>query len=331
MTGLFPDGVPTAEAALRDLTSEKHRVRRAAAEALGDVSDDELVPRAREALIRATDDLRPEVRSAAVLSLGELGGKEAAEAITRCLDDGNSEVRQSAAVALGSAGDLSSVPALIKALEEGSADLRFQAATSLAEVDANAAREPLLARLQHEDDAEVVAACALALGAIGEHRAIEPLSALLDKHGRKTQFDVAYALADLGDERAAEPLASFLGDEIFGWDAIVAMEKLAPTLVSAPLAATFAGQARPNALTIRAAGAVLRLGEGTRAKPARDFLISGLGARKVEHRGLAIELLGELGSTWALEALAGFRGKWAARRLRDEIDAALSEIRDRDA
>jgi len=333
MTGYFPDRAPTVAAALRDIGSGRPAARCAAAQVLGDVRDSETAPEARAALVRACEDLSPEVRAAAALALAELGGDGAAAAIVRCLDDGNSEVRQSAAVALGALGDPSTVPALIEALASGPADLRFQAATSLAEIDPSSAREPLLAALD-DDDAEVLAAAAIALGAIGEQRARERLVALIPEHGPKTAFDLAYALADLGDARAASTLATYLGDDTFAWDAIVSLEKLGAAEAGGAeaarlLAEVLEGPTASPAMRARAAAAVLRL----RPSPAdgelaRRALIEGLRARKLEHRALAVELLGEVGGTWAREPLERLRQKWFSRALREEIDDALARLHD---
>ena len=334
MTGLFPDRSPSPEAALRDLKDGRPSARQAAAETLGDVRDPEMAPRARAALIRATDDLRPEVRATAALALGDIGGEEVAAALIRCLDDGNSEVRQSAAVALGSLGDKSAVSALIGALRDGPPDLRFQAATSLAELDPSSAREPLLAALE-DDDAEVIAAAALALGAIGEQRARDRLAELIPKHGPKTAFDLAYALADLGDVRAADTLGQYMADDSFGWDAIVSLEKLAETEAGRDHAERHLTELlqRKNLsppLGLRAAAVLLRHGSSAAsATHGRRTLLEGLRARKLEHRGLSIELLAEVGGPWAREPLERLRGRWSSRRLHDEIDDALAALSDR--
>jgi len=333
MTGYFPDRAPSFEAALRDISSARPASRCAAAQVLGDVRDDALAPRARSALVHASEDLTPEVRAAAVLALAEIGGDGALPAILRCLDDGSSEVRQSAAVALGTLGDLGAVPALIDALANGAPDLRFQAATSLAEIDPNAAREPLLAALD-DDDAEVLAAAALALGAIGEQRARDRIAALLAEHGPRTAFDLAYALADLGDVRATETLGGYLDDESFAWDAIVSLEKLgtseAGRIAAQPLLAELLERPKANpAIRVKAAAALLRLGPSPHQRDrARRALVDGLRARKLEHRALAVDLLGEVGGPWAREPLERLRERWFSRALRDEIGEALGRLSD---
>src|SRR4051794_19629575 len=70
---LFPSSTITLDAALRDLAQGSPKARTAAAHALGDVSEPTEKRRAVDALLRALDDDRPEVRGEACASLGELG------------------------------------------------------------------------------------------------------------------------------------------------------------------------------------------------------------------------------------------------------------------
>ena len=97
---LFPQITITTDAALRDLASDKPRVRAAAAVALGGV-EPERAAEAAGALIRAVDDGDFDVRASAILSLGELGDQRAVAPLVKRLDDGAPSVRQNAAIALG--------------------------------------------------------------------------------------------------------------------------------------------------------------------------------------------------------------------------------------
>ncbi|HEU4727992.1 MAG TPA: HEAT repeat domain-containing protein, partial [Kofleriaceae bacterium] len=101
MSFLFPSSTITFDAALRDLAQGSPKARAAAAHALGDVEDPTEKRRATEALSRAIDDDRPEVRAEACASLGELGDAAVLPLLIRRLDDGAPAVRQSAAIALG--------------------------------------------------------------------------------------------------------------------------------------------------------------------------------------------------------------------------------------
>jgi HEAT repeat protein len=143
-------------------------------------------------------------------------------------------------------------------------------------------------------------------------------------------FDLGYALADLGDERAVPILADYVRSSELGWDAIAALEKLAsPAAVETLATALPTNRANP-VLPLRAAAAILRLAPGaSTSDEARATLLAGLKARRIDHRGLAIQLLGEIGGDWALEPLDSLRKRWTSRRLRADIDEALGNLRDR--
>ncbi|MCG8417103.1 MAG: HEAT repeat domain-containing protein [Proteobacteria bacterium] len=359
MTYLLHSDTITFDAALRDIDSKNYRVRAQAAHALGHVVAADERKRAVSALIRVLGDVRPEVRSEAAIALGELETEAAVAPLIGRFGDAIPVVRQSAAIALGRLGFSSAFDAMARALAEGEPDLRFQAATSLAEIDAERAREPLLSALD-DSDGEVVAAAALSLGAIGERRAIDRLIALLDDWSRPaTRFDIAYALADLGDERAIEILAEFTDRDDTAWDAVEALEKISTggsaegrTRISEILADILAQRSAPRHVVLRAAAAILTM----RAEPtlaARKAFLAGLSARKLEHRGLAVQLLGDVfrprsqagasppaaGSPsatlsdgpvegeWAIAPLEALRKRRAGRRLADEIDQCLAQIR----
>lgn len=353
MTYQLRSSTITFEAALRDLQSRRDRVRAEAAHALGDASEPEDRARAVPALIAALDDPRPEVRTEAALSLGDLDSERAVEPLEQRLEDPVPAARQAAAIALGRLGAGAAFPALARALAEGPADLRFQAATSLAEIDPERAREPLLAALA-DSDGEVVGAAALALGAIGEAAAVAPLVALLDDWSRpQTRFDIGYALADLGDPRAVDVLGPLLEEERWAWDGIEALERLGHRLAAGPgdtgaallggdhadagaVCSAVAGYVAPllgrrflaPTIKLRAAGCALALDpDGPAVDRARAVLLAGLRARKPEQRGLAIDLLARVGGAWAVAPLEQLRARRGGKPFLEEIDAALHELR----
>lgn len=345
----------TFEAALRDLGSPRPAVRAQAAHALGDVTAPAERARAVRALIQALGDLRFEVRVEAALALGELGSEDAVSALVARFEDGAAAVRQAAIIALGRLGLASAFEPVARALAEGTPDVRFQAATSLAELDAARAAGPLLTALA-DSDGEVVGAVAVALGAIGERRAVAPLAALLDSWSRpETRFDIAYALADLGDVRAVDTLGGFADHKQLGWDAIEALEKLGTSLgtnlgtepgtddATDPSIATDAGAIRSAAADylvpllarrfldpmrkLRAAGALLALDpDHPGVDSARKLILAGLGARKREQVGLAVELLGRVGGDWARDPLTQLRGRRAGKPFHEEIDEVLARL-----
>lgn len=330
----------TFAAALRDLQSESDQTRAMAAHALGGVVEPEDRTRAVSALIDALDDAHPPVRSEAALALGDLESESAVEPLIARMTDDVPLVRQSAAVALGRLGFASSFDAMVETLQTGAPDVRFQAATSLAEIDPERAG-PHLLRALDDGDGEVVGAVAVTLGDIGERTAIEPLVAALE-HWRtaRTRFDIAYALAELGDERAVPVLADFVAHPELAWDAIASLQRTGHPDALPTLAALLERKRLHPSLQLRAAAAVLALGDSARADekkgatsgpsmPARRALLAGLRARKLEIRGLAVSLLADVGGPWALSDLRTLARKRAGRKLIDEIALAERRIGER--
>ena len=322
---LFPSSTITLEAALRDLASGSTKARVLAAHALGDLDDPTSRRRAAEALQRALEDDRPEVRAEACASLGGLADATAIPLLVRRLDDGVTVVRQNAAIALGAIGHPDGFAPLADALREGPADLRFQAATSLVEIDAKRAYEPLVASLEDRDP-QVVAAAALSLGAIGEREAIAHLLRHLDHVDDSTRFDVAYALAELGDASGRRILTMALADADRAWDAVAALATLrdADGLASA----LTMKKAAPES-TVLAAGSLLSLRPDD--QPACRVLLAALGARKVHVRGLAVEQLGKVGGDWAVIPLEKLARSGKGGDLLEPIAIALRAIEERRA
>jgi hypothetical protein len=77
---------------------------------------------------------------------------------------------------------------------------------------------------------------------------------------------------------------------------------------------------------IRAAGALVRIGNGRHAEAGKRVLAAGLGARKLELRGLAVEELARAGAAWAADLLKDLRARRKGRELIDAIDDALAQI-----
>jgi HEAT repeat protein len=328
---LFPSSTITIDAALRDLAQGSPKARAAAAHALGDVSDPIEKRRAVEALVRALDDDRFEVRAEACASLGDLGDASAMAVLIRRLDDGVPAVRQNAAIALGTLAHPDGFEPLAQVLKEGPADLRFQAATSLAEIDPARAFEPLVAALE-DGDPQVVAAAALSLGAIGDVRAIPLLVPKLDHRDAQTRFDVAYALAELGDPHGRDVLAAALSDLERAWDAVTALARLATTDDAEVLGRALISRHTPPEATVLAAGALLKIApNGAHHDAARRVLLAALGARKTHVRGIAVEQLGAIAGNWAIAPLEKLARNGKGTDLLDAIAAALRTIQERAA
>jgi HEAT repeat protein len=327
---LFPSSTITLDAALRDLAQGSPKARTAAAHALGDVADPTEKRRAVDALLRALDDDRLEVRAEACASLGDLGDVSVLPMLIRRLDDGSPPVRQNAAIALGTLAHADGFEPLAQALAEGPADLRFQAATSLAEIDQARAFDPLVAALGDRDP-QVVAAAALSLGAIGDPRAIPLLVERLGHGEASTRFDVAYALAELGDPRGRDVLVAAFADADRAWDAVNALTRLATADDAEALGRALTSKHTPPEATVLAAGAIFKIApHGAHHDAARRVLLAALSARKTHVRGIAVEQLGEIGGAWAIAPLEKLAKTSKGAELLEVIAAALRDIEARD-
>lgn len=326
MSFLFPSSTITFDAALRDIASGNAKSRAMAAHALGGVTGEVEKRRAVDALVRALDDDKPQVRAEACASLGELREPSALPGLIKRLDDGVAGVRQNAAIALGSIGHPDAFAPLADALRDGPADLRYQAATSLAEIDPAKALEPALAALDDKDP-QVAGAAALVLGAIGERDRARVLAALTGTlaHGEaNVRFDVAYALAELRDPAGKAELVAMIADAERAWDAVTALGWLraGDELRSAVLAKKV-----PQEAQVLAAGRLLAVEDDPHAQ---KLLLDALTARKVHVRGLAVEQLGDVGGTWARGPLERLARSGKGGELLEAIATAVRAISGRE-
>jgi HEAT repeat protein len=321
----FPSLTITFDAALRDIGSGSAKARAAAAHALGGVTGEVERRRAADALVRALDDDKPEVRAEACASLGELREAAAVGALVKRLDDGVAVVRQNAAIALGTIGHPDAFEPLVDALREGPADLRFQAATSLAEIDPARAIDPALAALE-DSDPQVVGAAALSLGAVGERereRVVAALASKLEHKDAGARFDVAYGLAELKDDRGRDVLGAAIADADRAWDAVTALGVLRAVT---ELRAAVVAKKIPQEAQVLAAGRLLAV----EADPlAQKLLLDALTTRKTHVRGLAVEQLGEVGGPWAQAPLERLARSGKGGELLEAIANALRAIQER--
>jgi HEAT repeat protein len=325
----FPSSTITFDAAMRDLGSGSPKARATAAHALGGVTDAVERRRAADALVRALDDDRPEVRAEACASLGELREAGALAPLLKRLTDGVANVRQNAAIALGTIGHPDAFQPLAEALRTGPADLRYQAATSLAEIDPVRALEPVLAALA-DADPQVVGAAALAAGAIGERERERVIAALVEKLEHRdagARFEVAYALAELKDARGRDVLAKRTDELAHAWDAVTALGWLGVVAVD-DLRATVANKKVPQEAHVLAAGRLVAVAPDDAA--GRKVLLDALTTRKPNVRGLAIEQLAAVGGEWAKEPLERLARSGKGGEHLEGIAAALRAIVDRE-
>jgi HEAT repeat protein len=131
------------------------------------------------ALAQALQDENKLVRKAAAEALGQIGDPRAVEALLASLRNDNwRRVREAAAEALGQIGDARAVEPLLAALRDADPSIKVAAAEALGQIGDEHAIAPLVLALQ--DGGWVVRkTAAAALGAIGDTRAIAPLVVVL--------------------------------------------------------------------------------------------------------------------------------------------------------
>ena len=306
------------EAALRDVSHESPQARVRAADALSKVGA-EVAERACPALRGLLSDDNPDVRYTAALALGELKDKQSVEALVDQVEgDGHPMPRQAAVIALGMIGDPRATKALTEALRSAPPDVRFQATTSLAQVNPKSAVGPLHRALKDEDP-EVRGSAIAALGDIGDPKVVDAVARLLDDPQPNICLEAAVALSRLGDRRGTGVLAEALTDRNHCYLAAEHLYLRPDAEAMAALELTLGRWLTPSLLRVWAAGALHKLGHAG----AKEQLLKLLGSRRSMVRGLAIEVLGELGEPWAHDALRELVQGPGGDRWKEEVEEAL--------
>lgn len=212
-----------------------NRANQKIASALGAMNDQEAIaPLIR--LMKVTKN--PYVKRAAIRSLGELGAKEAVAELLDILNDKDvhKTIRANAVFALGEIGDPKVVPNLVKALYQEKAF--FFAHANLALVKIGEPAVELLIQTMNgknkevnrilEGNVEVLkgaleANAAQVLGDIGSEKAVEPLSAMVEKVSKWDSDNklivmtrLISALGDIGYKGAVKPISKYLDTKF--WD-----------------------------------------------------------------------------------------------------------------
>ena len=146
--------------------------------------------------------------------------------LIRLLDHRNNDIRWRAADALGSLGEVASEP-LLKVLEYHKIHVRIGVIEALGEIKSPRSVEPLIHTLLTDESSEVRWVAALALGEIGDIRAIPPLLASLKDKDRYVRYGSARALKQLGWSPQTEPERAYYYLALQEWDSVKIMGKSA--------------------------------------------------------------------------------------------------------
>ena len=188
---------------LRDVDAA---VRETAVIALGDCHD----PQAIDTLVEVLHGDEQVLKGKAVMALGTIGDKRAMKPLITAYEKGT--VRADIVMkALGQLRDGQSAPVILSALDNDN-QLVWQAASdALNELDEKAVN-PLIEALSHEKP-RVRAKAALALGKIGDARAVEALSVLFHDEDSDVRTEAATALGTIGNGKAIQHLTKAVHDK----------------------------------------------------------------------------------------------------------------------
>ena len=155
------------------------------------------------------------VRLAVVEALGKLGNQAPRELIVLALRDEDELVRAAAAKALGSLGERTLIEPLIFKLKDENEMVRFEVATALGRVyeqlHSQLSREFLLHLLEDENE-DVQALAAWALGEQGEQASLEPLAFALENSSERVQLVIAWAIEQICERATLEAQGSTFVD-----------------------------------------------------------------------------------------------------------------------
>ena len=289
--GLFPPARPHFDAALRDVQARSPGARTLAAHSLG-APPPGRETEAKEGLRRLADDMHAEVRVAALSALGALRDAGAIELVLARVEDGDPTVRQVALLAAGDIGGDRASQYMLEAVADPRPDVRFQAAGALAQLAPEGAAVALRRRARLEEDPEVRARLADALGALEDAGSADALAALLEDATAGVRQAAAIALARVGDARGARELVPALSDRERGFEAAWALGEIGAREAIEPIASLAARLTQPLPFRAALGAALVRLGDPRGALVLRKVLR----AWRADGRSYAAELVGELGA-----------------------------------
>ena len=179
---------------LKILEDESKDVREMAEWALVELSG-KLVPSLIEVLTQHQDWW---IRREAARILGLIGDERATEPLLQALSDSRERIRENAAKALGRIGRTRAIKGLIHALQDDYGHTRENAMEALIKIGPDAV-ETLIKALKHRNKIIRINVC-LVLGAIGDQRAIKPLTKLRHDSDFKVRRSASKALKQIRQE-----------------------------------------------------------------------------------------------------------------------------------
>jgi HEAT repeat protein len=148
--------------------------------------------------------------------------------LIKLLDHEKYDVQWRAADALGSMGEIACDP-LLKVLTFPKIHVRIGVIEALGAIASPKSVEPLINTLMTDKNHEVRWVAAVALGGIGDKRAIPPLLASLREEDRYVRYGSARALEQIGWSAETEEDLAYYHIALEDWDAIKKMGKSATT------------------------------------------------------------------------------------------------------
>lgn len=149
-------------------------------------------------------------RTSIIKLLNSLEGARPMLRFLKQLRDSNGDKREEAARLLGEIGDVGAMEGLIFALKDLDEDVRYEAALSLGKLKARSAFKPLNRLMMEDEEPDVCAAAATALGHLGIMEAIGPLEIKLKDPDMFVRASAARALGNLKNVSAVNMLVELL-------------------------------------------------------------------------------------------------------------------------
>lgn len=131
-------------------------------------------PMAVDSLVRALDDVDPEVREQAVKGLGETRAEEALTPLLAELADEESDIRAEAAESLGKLKNPRGIDPLLQALSASDVRIAIAAARALGDIGGEQVKERLLEKINKGPDKVLLPTLVESLSRLGDIRVVAP-------------------------------------------------------------------------------------------------------------------------------------------------------------